>query len=333
MSFPKRPTESRTADDAAPDPAIAPPHGKLEIFVRGLLMGGADVIPGVSGGTVALIVGIYHRLVLAISHLDVTFLKHCRRRQWRLAARHCDLAFLATLAAGIVSGIVALGGMMHRLLEEGTVARPLTLSVFFGAIAASSLLVAGMAHPRGRRESLLCIALGLAGAAGAYRLTDPELIAPASDSPSAWYLFACGVVAICAMILPGISGAYVLSVLGVYKYLTGILDRLLRLDSTASDAAHLALFASACGLGLLAFSKVLRLLLSRFQAVTMATLCGIMVGAIRIMWPFPEIPVGSRFVDAGCVALLLASAALVLALDWWTRGHRRPLTRTEPPAG
>ena len=174
-------------------------------------MGAADVIPGVSGGTVALVLGIYHRLVTAISHFDQRLLGHLTGRRWGEAARHVDLGFLVSLAVGIVIGILTLGTVIGGLLED-EYTRPLTLAAFFGMIAASALLVARMIRWEGVWASLAYVALGVAAAGFAYWLTTLELTS--HTQPSLVYLFICGMIAICAMILPGISGAHIRLILG-----------------------------------------------------------------------------------------------------------------------
>ncbi|MGD9854788.1 MAG: DUF368 domain-containing protein, partial [Planctomycetaceae bacterium] len=244
---------------------------------RGLLMGAADIIPGVSGGTVALILGIYNRLVTAISRVDGTLVGHVRHRRWRAAAKHIDLRFLIALSLGIVTGIASLGSLMHWLLENQ---RQHTLAAFFGLIAASSFLVGRLIH----RWSPAVTALLVAGAAGAvWIVRQPALTHP----PDAlWYVFFCGVLGICAMILPGISGAFILLILGKYHDLTGIIKDTLKLHITADNIATVVVFAAGCALGLIGFSKFLRWLLGRHESETMAVLCGFMLGSLWKSWPY-----------------------------------------------
>ncbi len=175
---------------------------------EGFLMGGADIIPGVSGGTVALILGIYERLVGAISHVDLTFLGHLRRREWLAAARHIDLLFLVLLGSGIASGIVLLASLMHWLLENEL---QHTFAAFFGMILASSYIVFRMIDLRGVRIWRIWRA-AIVGTMGAYWLVGLPFLENPPISP--FYIFACGTIAICAMILPGISGSFILLLLG-----------------------------------------------------------------------------------------------------------------------
>jgi putative membrane protein len=245
-------------------------------------MGGADVVPGVSGGTVALIVGIYERLVKAISHVDLQLVGWLRQGRWRDAARHVDLRFLAALGFGILLGIVSLGGLVNTLLTTAST-RGGTLAAFLGMILASCVLVARMIPRRGQADLVRAVVLVAAGGVFAWWLTG----LPASTAdPSLGYVFFCGMIAICAMILPGLSGAYLLLVLGLYVHLTDILKRLPKLDVDASDAVTVAVFGVGCALGVVGFSKILRRLLERWRGPTLSVLCGFMIGALRKVWPF-----------------------------------------------
>jgi len=301
-------------------------------------MGGADIVPGVSGGTVALIVGIYERLVTAISRFDLTFLGHLRRREWAAAASHVDLRFLAALGLGIGSGVVGLASLMNYLLSE----RPQpTLAAFFGLILASSFVVARSLE----RWNLAGLLLALAGGAFAYWLVVQPFMAGTHTSA---YLFLCGTVAICAMILPGISGAFILLILGEYEYVTGVIRSLKSGQITPENVLALAVFGTGCAVGLLAFSKFLRWLLARYHAPTMALLCGFMIGSLRRIWPFKaESPGAADAVDlkhqqltnawpeafdaqvALALGMAVAAALFVLALDFLARRYQKAILSRE----
>ena len=246
-------------------------------------MGGADIIPGVSGGTMALILGIYDRLVGALSRFDTTLIGMVRRRRWAEAAEHIDLRFLMTLGLGIGLGILTLGRVMNDLLMPGPTRAP-TLAVFFGMILASAVVVFRMVAPRDGRHAVLSVGLGIAGAAFAYWMT--WLKTGGDADPSLGYVFFCGMIGICAMILPGISGAYLLLILGLYTHITEIIEKLLHGQITGDDVLTVAVFAAGCAIGLLSFSKVLRWLLEHYHTETLSVLCGFMVGALRKVWPF-----------------------------------------------
>ncbi len=305
------------------------PTGDLVQVARGFLMGGADIIPGVSGGTVALILGIYDRLVSAISRFDLTLLGHLRRGEWAMAAKHFDLRFLVALGSGIGLGVAGLASLMHYLLEHQ---RQPTFAVFFGLILASSVLVARMVE-RWNAVALVCF---VAGTVGAYQLVGLPLLA--SPPPGNAYVFMCGCVAICAMILPGISGAFILLILGKYSDITALLRGVLHFDITLATITTLAAFMTGCLVGLLSFSKFLRWLLVRHESPTMAVLCGFMAGSLRKIWPFkrdltPEVVefklkqfenmLPQQFDGQVGLAILLAIVAIafVFSLDRLTAGH------------
>jgi len=297
-------------------------------FGRGLLMGGADIIPGVSGGTVALVVGIYERLVTAISHFDLQLLKHVSQRQWRSAAAHVDLRFLFALGVGIILGILTFGSLMNQLLTtEAT--RSLTLAGFFGAILASCVIVFRIVQWKSSAELGFYLFLEIAAIVIAFGLT--RISVRTGEEPALWYIFSCGVVAICAMILPGISGAFILLILGVYVHLTDYIRGIPRGEISPETVTTIAVFATGCAIGLISFSKVLRWLLGHHQSATMAVMCGLMLGALNRIWPFqndmtPEIHnlkhkayanyipqvIDTEVIQCFIVAMLAGSAVLVL---------------------
>jgi putative membrane protein len=304
--------------------------------VRGMLMGGADVIPGVSGGTVALVLGIYTRLVTAISHVDIQLITLLRHKRWRDAANHVDLRFVSTLLLGIALGIFVLGQLMRWLLTTDGV-REITLAGFLGTILASSYLVARMIRMRKRSDLFVVVPLGVGGVLFAFWLTGFSLPPAQITLP---YVFFGGLVAICAMILPGISGAYILLIMGLYLHLTDILHSIRLGQLTASDVTTVAVFGAGCVIGIVSFSKVLRWFLAEHEPQTMAVLCGFMIGALRRVWPFqqditPHIPDFSKkefhnvmpeSLDANvwaCLAVAAAAYVLVLVLNRITHGSEQ----------
>ena len=290
-------------------------------------MGGADIIPGVSGGTVALILGIYQRLVTAVSRFDLTLIGQLRRGRWSQAAAHCDLRFLVALGFGIVLGICSLGNVMKYLLEEQLTP---TLAVFFGLILASSIVVARSVE----RWNTLKFVLASAGAVFAYWLVTQPFMKGADGYP---YLFVCGMVGICAMILPGISGAFILLIMGKYKFVTDVIHDITHGNVTFTHVAIVVVFASGCAVGLLVFSKFLRWLLEHYHGQTLAVLCGFMIGSLRRIWPFKQIPETGGPLDIthsqvenvlpktldcqvlSAIALAVVAIVLVLMLDLLVR--------------
>jgi len=292
----------------------------------------ADVIPGVSGGTVALIVGIYERLVTAISRIDSISFGHLRKREFAQLFERVDLVLLAPLGIGIAIGIVALGGLMNSLLLAPAT-RSFTLAAFFGMILASAVLVASIVQSRNTKERITHFLLGLVGVGVALSIS---LISPNhADELSYGYIFVCGLLAICAMILPGISGAYILLLLGAYEHLTDILKRLPKGDVDMGDLITIAVFGCGCVIGLLSFSRLLQRLLRDHKSVTMSVLVGFMIGALRKIWPFqqdltpeieklkhkqyelyfPEFNSELLFV----ILIAIGAAATVWALVWFTQ--------------
>ena len=298
-----------------------PLTGHFANFARGLLMGAADIIPGVSGGTIALIVGIYERLVTAISHVDTFLIGQIRRRKWLAAAEHLDLVFLIALLCGIFTGIGCMAGLVHYLLEEHLV---LTMAAFFGLILASSLIVArSVEHWNATKILLLAV-----GCAFAYWLVALDAPKDSDDAGSQAYLFICGMVAICAMILPGISGSFILLIMGRYQYLIDIVEGLIfRGELTLANILPLLIFGAGCVVGILSFSKFLRWLLARYHGQTMAVLCGFIIGSLRRVWPYKLWPDEGPDIKAQCentlpqtfdgqvaLALALAVAAFVFVI-------------------
>ena len=309
----------------------------LSIVLRGCCMGAADVVPGVSGGTIALIMGIYTRLVTAISHFDLMLLKQLWQRQWRQAATHVDLRFLMALGCGIALGILSMSILVNQLLSNPN-SRALTFAAFFGMIVASAFLVGKGVKVRSTMATAGAWTLGLIGALFAYWLTT---LPNHSAEPSLPYLFFCGAVAICAMILPGISGAMILLILGIYVHLTDIPRHLLSGNWGPHLILDLVVFGMGCGCGLLLFSKALRWLLQEWHEATLALLCGCMFGALQKLWPFQqELPGqnGLKFKHKefehilpdqfdshvmAVVATAILSTLAVFAIHFWSR-RRRP---------
>lgn len=247
--------------------------------IRGFCMGAADTVPGVSGGTVALILGHYQRLIGAISRVDKVFIEMLISRKWRSAFNHIDGRFVTALGFGILAGIVTLAGLMHWLLDHHM---PQTFAVFFGLILASVWIVRRYIT----RWTIGCVVgcvLGVVAAIAIGRLS------PTDGGDSLPYLFLSASVAICAMILPGISGAFILLLLGVYHPITGMIKGLAKGDFTAMSLLQLSVFAAGCLFGLLAFSRLLRFMLRHHKNVTMATLIGLMLGSVEKLWPL-QIP-------------------------------------------
>lgn len=235
-------------------------------------MGTADVVPGVSGGTMAFILGIYQRLLAAIRAFDLTALKLVVTGRFADAARHVDLVFLVALFGGTA---VALGVFTRVIpLPQLIVSHPqYVYALFFGLIAASIVvLLRGL----GRINGVEWIALLGGAVAGGLIVT----LVPTETPETSWFVFIAGAIAISAMILPGISGSFILLVLQKYAYIFDAVGRL--------ELSILIPFALGCMTGLMAFSRVLTWLMAHYYRYTLVAICGILVASMWKIWPFQE---------------------------------------------
>lgn len=271
-------------------------------YLYGLLMGGADIVPGVSGGTVALVLGIYTRLIDSIGRA-VASIPHLARGRPGPAARSVlsvEWTLVAPLGAGILSAIAVGSAVIPELIEDHPV---LMRATFFGLIAASLTL------PWRRIRSHSTSHFMVLGVAAACAFLFAGLPDTAVAQPSHLLVFTAAAVAICAMILPGVSGAFLLLVVGMYEpTLEAVHDR---------DVAYVAVFMLGAAVGLALFSSVLRWLLVRAHDVTMAALVGLMLGSLRALWPYLNDDRSLRMPAAEepiLLAVLVAIAACVLVL-------------------
>ena len=275
---------------------------------RGMLMGSADIVPGVSGGTIALILNIYPRLVQSVragSTAAGSLLRGDRAAFGRWLSQ-IEWSFLLPLGAGILLAAFSLAHTIETALER----YPIEMAALFLGLVSGSCVIAWRLLTRHDLRHVLVAALvgavtfaALGLSAGAAELTEPPLVA----------FFAAGAVAVCAMILPGISGSFLLVMLGMYApVLAAVAD---------ADPVRLGVFALGAAVGLGLFSQVLHWALERFYDALVAGLIGLMIGSVRVLWPWPvgvEITVlAAPTVAAGQAALLaVAGFALVLAVTW-----------------
>jgi putative membrane protein len=243
----------------------------LGIFLRGMAMGAADVVPGVSGGTIALISGIYDRLINAISSADIELLGYLRRFEIAKAWQHVDATFLLILMAGILTSIATLASIIISALASYPL---LVWSFFFGLIFASAIFLMRQIKSWGGINLLLL----LIGVAIAVLVV---FIKPVQSDGAPWYLFVAGAIAICATILPGISGGFILVLLGAY---TPIL-----IAVKEFDIIPLTSLMAGAGIGLLCFSKILAWLLATFRNQMMALLTGFLLGSLYLVWPWKQV--------------------------------------------
>lgn len=245
-------------------------HHPAAVYLRGVAMGAADVVPGVSGGTIAFISGIYFRLLAAISAVPVAVFRHLLRGRPGAFWTAIDGTFLVALLAGILTSIVSLASAITYGLAEYPV---LVWSFFLGLILASIWHVGRQIRWRGG----LALPL-LAGIAAAWWVTT---MAASQVAPSPLVFFGAGALAICAMILPGISGSFILLMIGMYG---PVLDAV-----KSADLAILVLFASGCLVGLLSIARLITWAFRHFHDAVMALLTGFMIGALNKVWPWKEV--------------------------------------------
>lgn len=239
------------------------------LYAKGIAMGAADVVPGVSGGTIAFISGIYDELLRSIASVPEALIQLLRGRvkaAWQMA----NATFLLVLLAGILTSILSLARLITYLLAHHPVP---VWSFFFGLILVSVYLVG---RDIGRWNWSRCLSF-LLGLAFAYWITVAAPIQWGSDPLT---LFFAGAIAICAMILPGISGSFILLLLGLYATVLGAVKSL--------DLAVLAVFATGCLVGLLSFARLLSWMLSHWRDLTLAFLTGLMLGSLNKVWPWKE---------------------------------------------
>jgi putative membrane protein len=240
----------------------------LLTYLKGMAMGAADIVPGVSGGSIALITGIYQRLLDSINSFHAENLRLLLKFELKNFFVAVNGSFLLSLLLGILTSIFSLSTLITFLMNE----HPIPLWSFFcGLILVSAFVILREI----KRWHLGVIVALIIGSIGAYFITE----LPPTTSPEAlWFTFVSGAIAICAMILPGISGSFILLILGIYEpVLKAVSDK---------DILTLAVFASGCVVGLLAFSRVISWLLKRYYATMIGLLSGFMLGSMNKLWPW-----------------------------------------------
>jgi len=291
-------------------------RGLLLTVFRGVLMGSADIVPGVSGGTVALVLGIYLRLVASIraGSAAIGYALRGDLRTARARLGEVEWAFLIALVSGILIAIVALAHVIEVLLAD----HPESMSGLFLGLVAGSLVVAWRLV---ERWDVRTVTIGIAAAAltfvflGLRESTSTDAATDASGHSLVVY-FLAGAVAICAMILPGVSGSFLLVMLGMYGSVLGAVnDR---------DLMVLVVFAAGCIVGLGFFSQLLHWALGNHYRVVMAALIGLMVGSTRVVWPWPDgVDSTALHAPAGPVLLPIVLAvtgfAVVVVFDAFAR--------------
>lgn len=240
------------------------------LFLKGIGMGSADVVPGVSGGTIAFITGIYEELLDSINSFDADAFKLLFSFKIKEFWQKINGSFLLPLVLGIVLSAMTLAKIISYLLDQ----HPIQIwSFFFGLIIISSISVAKEIN----KWNAYTILSGIVGIIIAYVIT---VVTPATTPNGLWFVFISGAVAICAMILPGISGSFILLILGKYAYIMTALKNL--------DYTIIGVFATGCIIGLFTFSRLISWFLHKFHNYAIALLAGFMIGSLNKIWPWKK---------------------------------------------
>ena len=283
----------------------------IMVAVKGACMGAADVIPGVSGGTIAFIMGIYDEFVGSLASINGEALKLLLKGRFSAFWKHINGSFLLSLVIGIGISIIALAGLMQMLLSDFPIQ---TWAFFFGLIVASSLFIIRGISDWKLREGLLLVFGILLGAVIC-------TLSPTQTPDGLWFIFLSGALAICAMILPGISGSFILLILGKYEYVLGAISGLVAGVDPGRSLLILGVFGLGAIIGILAFSRFLHWLLARWQKETMIVLAGFIIGSLVKIWPwsnaeaivlsqFPELASFGDALPTEIISQYMASADL-----------------------
>jgi putative membrane protein len=245
------------------------------ILLKGLAMGAAEVVPGVSGGTIAFITGIYERLIESIKSFDWNLWKVYSASGLKGIWRRVDGWFLASLLSGMLLGLVTGIFFISYLLEHYPV---LVWAFFFGLIVCSAFIIGKRIEAWHIREILLL----LFGALIAFYITS---VSPVHGYEALWYVFLCGMIAVSALILPGISGSFMLLLLGMYTF---ILSTVKEWISTLGldQFIYIIVFLGGCIVGLFGFSRILSWTFKHYRYPTLATLIGFIIGSLNKIWPW-----------------------------------------------
>lgn len=246
-------------------------NNRLLLYGKGIAMGAADTVPGVSGGTIAFISGIYEELVSSLRAIDTEAVRLLVRLRLKAFWTHINGSFLSTLFLGILTSVALLSRLILFLLTHYPV---LIWSFFFGLIVASAAVVTRKIDQWNGPVIASCMFGTLLG----YLVT---VVTPAETPTALWFVFLSGTIAICAMILPGISGSFILVLLSKYEFILQAVKEI--------DLVVLLTFTSGTVVGLLSFSHLLNWMLKRHHNVTIAFLTGIMVGSLNKVWPWKTV--------------------------------------------
>ena len=246
------------------------PLDYLIISLKGMAMGAADVVPGVSGGTIAFISGIYEELIGTLNNINFSLLKHLKTEGLKSTWNKANGPFLLALLSGVFVSIISLAKGVEWFLEH----HPILLWSFFFGLVLASIVYVGKQIKTTAKDFKLFLAMAI-GAVVAYLITT---INPSETTDTNLFLFFAGALAICAMILPGVSGAFVLVIIGAYGPVLEALNN--------RDFKTILIIAAGAVLGLLSFSKLLKWLFEKYHRITLAVITGFMIGSLNKIWPW-----------------------------------------------
>ena len=269
--------------------------------IKGACMGAADVIPGVSGGTIAFIMGIYDKFVASLAAINAEAVKLFFTGRFKEFWRHINGGFLLSLVVGIGVSVISLATVMQTLLSDFPIQ---TWAFFFGLIVASSIFILRGISGWGLREILFLIGGVVLGVTIC-------TLSPTQTPDALWFIFLSGAIAICAMILPGISGSFILLILGKYQYILGAVSDLVAGQNVVGNLLIIGVFAIGAVVGILSFSKLLHWLLSRWHKQVLIILAGFIIGSLVKIWPWsnPE-----AIAQAELTGSLHIGSAIIIAL-------------------
>lgn len=269
---------------------------KLTYFLKGFAMGSVDIIPGISGGTMALILGIYEKLIRELKLINFNFLKLLLKLKIKEAFSKINLSFLLPLFSGIVIAIVSLARLISYLLQDH---ESYLYSFFFGLIIASIFIILPKKFYKNKKYLFL-----IPGFIVAWLISGSNSISLGNTYLS---ILISGAIAICAMILPGISGSFILIILDKYDFMIDALKS----PFSSNNPIYILFFVIGCLIGLLSFVRLLDFLFKKYKDLVMAILIGFMAGALRKIWPFGEvanIEINNNFI----IILLLVAAGVII---------------------
>ncbi len=243
-------------------------RGYTLIVLKGMAMGAADVVPGVSGGTIAFITGIYEELLSTIASINLSLVKTLRNNGLKATWNQANGNFLLALLGGIAISVLSLAKLIEWLLEN----EPIKLWSFFFGLVLASIIFVGRQVTKWGLETFTAL---LSGAFVAYYIT---ILPPMSTGDAPWFMFLAGMLAICAMILPGISGSFILLLLGAYKTILGAISNY--------DFLTIGVVGTGAVVGILSFSRVLKWMFEKYKNITIALLTGFLIGSLNKIWPW-----------------------------------------------